>query len=530
MVLADSWLQEVPCRANLSVVRNQGKSRSKHLRLNGLVASSCDHGLPAGFADILIGEAFAIVQYAQRIHLRQKNSPPYPRAFQWLRVQSYDAYCSWIVNQLNRLRELFPEETWLHELVQKMEGQIPASHIGGHGKRCNKMYQPAYFPCRAHFHGETAEHVWPYLNPFGPSLRQMNAGARHDNINFAIDAWNRKKLLRMSDQLGDEREEALHVASQNVALFRQLSEKHKDKVGSWSRQSRKIEERKGEIHSVYHHNFQTAATIDDVLDSLKNNSAKTDHSVNQTTVAEWICWGIELERAQLEIHAYLKAQQDHPMQETWDTIVRLRDSLNEELSCFRPRQAALWPQLELSALDVNQPEDTVIQLPSRLLGGKSLFTVDAASMEQEVLLRCAQANSQILAVREKTITLSIVRGSREFDYRGQRGVTRAQRSQQHASLLRDLEIIVYNAARNALTALKCAEADAFPHMSLSDTVRKDTHVFRMRGDSRIVNGTMWDLRMGGIDATDVLGEISGRNTADSDSDSDSDDKVDPALP
>ncbi|KAJ7059954.1 hypothetical protein C8F01DRAFT_989029, partial [Mycena amicta] len=111
--------------------------------------------------------------------------------------QSYDSYCSWIINQLRRVLEMFPEEEWLHQLVSEMEGQIAAKHIDGHGDPCKKKYQPAYFPCRTHFHGESAETIWPFLNGFGPSFPQMNGGARHDSINFAMDFWNRHKILRL---------------------------------------------------------------------------------------------------------------------------------------------------------------------------------------------------------------------------------------------------------------------------------------------------------------------------------------------
>lgn len=109
---------------------------------------------------------------------------------------SYDSWCSFCVNQVQRAVTLFPEETWLHTLLASVEGQIPADHINGHGLDCQTIWQSVYFACRAHFHGETAEVIWAFLNTLGSSTRQSNGAARHDIINYVIDGWNRLKVLR----------------------------------------------------------------------------------------------------------------------------------------------------------------------------------------------------------------------------------------------------------------------------------------------------------------------------------------------
>ncbi|KAJ7053716.1 hypothetical protein C8F01DRAFT_1064577 [Mycena amicta] len=501
--------------AHIGSIRNQGKFRYKNTRVSGVVTSACDHGLPASFVDMLIGEAFMLVTYAQTWQLRQKNSPPFPRQFQWVRVNSYDSYCSWVVGQLRRIIALFPEEQWLHDLVKTIEGQIPASHILGHGDLCKKTYQPAYFPCRCHFHGESVEAIWPHLNAYGPSLRQMNGGARHDNLNFAVNFWNDRKTLRIHDQLSDEREEALRVLSENLAHFKQLTLEAGDRVRDWSRQSRKFETRGGVVHSVYHHNFKTAATIDDVLESLKTSKTLATVS-SERTAPEWLRWAIDLERNQFTIQAYVKSYREHPLQDTMNTLETLRESLNDDLVELRLHQASILqvPEILLSSHDTNLPEETIIQTPSRLLRDKSPPTLEHSLVQLEVQLRCGQANTQILAVQDKSIALSIVKSSRAFDYRGQGGITRAQRRKEMAQMLRDLEITVYNAARDALVVLGHLKADAkhpFPPMKISDTIRKDTHLFRMRGDSRIVDATAWRLLASG--APSLAEDISGHAIA-----------------
>ncbi|KAJ7223432.1 hypothetical protein GGX14DRAFT_557999 [Mycena pura] len=520
--------KEVPCKAHIGAIRNQGKYRYKNTRVSGVVASACSHGLPAGFLDMLVGEAFDIVQYAFTVHLRQKNSPPYPRKFQWLRVQSYDSYCSWIVNQLQRVLDLYPEEEWLHDVIARMEGQIPASHITGHGGSCQKKYQPVYFPCRAHFHGESAETIWPHLNAYGPSLRQMNAGARHDSINFAMDSWNSKKIQRLAHQLGNEREDALRVVVGHISVLKQLSYQHKERVVEWSKQSRKCDEINGVISSVYQHSRDSAATMDDVLEALKSNHEKdpqldpTDATA-QLTAAEWIRWGMDLEHRQYELHAYLRAHREHPLQDAWDTICGLRDKLNEELAGFRLHQPIIFPSLELSPLDIATPEDNGIQVPSWILRKRTSFALDDSFKTLEISLRCGQANSQILAVQDQTIAHSIVRSSRTYDYKGQNGITRAKRKNELAAMLRQLEITVYNHARDALITLQFMEADAerpFPPMSLSDTSRKDTHTLRLRGDSRVVNGSVWDLRPADSGTISLLEDICGHAIGEDDENSD----------
>ncbi|KAJ7698315.1 hypothetical protein B0H17DRAFT_843974, partial [Mycena rosella] len=92
---------------------------------------------------------------------------------------SYDSYCSFVVNMVKQASTLFPQEEWLHTVLAKAEGQIPADHINGHGIWCQTVWQAVYF--------------WAFLNLLGSSTRQMTGAARHDTINFVMDAWNTSK-------------------------------------------------------------------------------------------------------------------------------------------------------------------------------------------------------------------------------------------------------------------------------------------------------------------------------------------------
>ncbi|KAJ7186311.1 hypothetical protein GGX14DRAFT_581134 [Mycena pura] len=485
--------KDVPCQAHIGSIRTQGRYKYKNTSVSGVVASACCRAVDSGNPVY----RFAIVQLAQVNHLRQKNTPPYPPESQPPKTQSYDSYCSWIANQLTRVADLFPEDKWLLDLYKQMQGQIPANHIAGHGRPCQILYQPAYFPCRAHFHGETAEVIWAWLNGFGASMRQMNGGARHDNINFAI--------LRLAKVLGDERREALRLLDRNMQILQQICQQHADKVVEWSKEprtSKKLVD--GTFKSVYQHQMKTAATIDDVLEALSKKEVEqgqTYDAKDRPPTAEWIRWGLDLERLQLKTKAYVKLHTEHPLQATWNTVMDSRDRLNDELQDFRARQTTLFPSWCLSNLNVDEPEKAAVQLPSGLLAENSPMaaSLDPALIAQEVQLRIGQANSQIIAAQDATVALSVVKGSRGYDYRAQGGNTRAHQKKEVAQMLRDLEITVYNHARKALLSLGYMKPDAtapFPVMKPSDTIQKETHVFRMRGDSRFVDGSAWSLGLG----------------------------------
>lgn len=194
------------------------------------------------------------------------------------------------------------------------------------------------------------------------------------------------------------------------------------------------------------------------------------------------------------------------MEETWATITKLRDTLNIDLKKFRERQREVYPRLRLSALDVDEPELTAIQLPSyrmkhgqRAPSGDDATNADSQLWQAEVQLHCAEADSGIVAVRSASLALSAVKKARDLDYRGQAGVTRSQRNLQKAELMKAFEITMYNNARTALINLGHMPKDAVePYRPLShrDTRRKETHLHRAKGDSRLFDGTAWYLQSG----------------------------------
>ncbi|KAF8197337.1 hypothetical protein K438DRAFT_1760115 [Mycena galopus ATCC 62051] len=498
---------EVPCKAHIGSVRHQGLPKYGNTAVSGVIACACDHTVVGSFIDMLKGEAFALGTYAQRQHLGHYNSPPHDPESRTPMAQSYDGYCSFVVNMVKRAHEMFPEQEWLHELLVQMEGQIPADHINGHGPGCQAVWQAVYFNCRAHFHGETAEMLWAFLNPLGSSTRQMTGGARHDTINFVMDAWNASKLLRQARLLADERLNALRLFELHMAVVEDLSRQHATEVVGWSRLSRITRKSKdGALQSVYQHQSTKVLTVENVLASMiaeeRTKMARPHSDEARTPIARWIHDGITIERQQTLVVALLDSHRGHPLEETWTAITKLRDAVNADLKNFREKQRSIYPHLKLSALDVDEPELTVLQLPSyRMTKNRhepwSKEELEVA--EGEVKLRCSQAQNGILAVQDASLALSAVKRAREQDYRGQAGVTRSHRNIQKAELMKTLEITVYNMHRTALIRLGHMAKDAvepFPPLTYADTWRKETHLHRAKGDSQLFDGTAWYLQSG----------------------------------
>ncbi|KAJ7025934.1 hypothetical protein C8F04DRAFT_1126812, partial [Mycena alexandri] len=502
--------KEVPCKAHIGSICHQAQGKYGNTALSGVVAAACDHAVAGSLIDMIKGEAFAIGTYAQREMLRHTNSPPHAPASANPTVGSYDSWCAFVVFLLKRAMELFLEETWLHTLLATMEGQIPADHINGHGADCQTTWQAVYFACRAHFHGETTEMLWAFLNPLGSSTRQMT-GARHDIMNFVIDAWNMLKLLRQGENIASTPFGALRLFELHMAVVEDLTphRQHATDVVGWSRMSRETKKKNGKLSSVYQHSETKVLTIESVLATMiaaeQEKSREKNVDEVETSVAQWIVDGLSIQRSQVLTIALLKSHREHPLPDTWASVTKLRDTLNVDLKRFRERQREIYPRLKLSALDVDEPELTAIQLPSyRMKHGHRPISNDPQDQDwqlqqAEIRLRCTKADNGILAVRAASLALSAVKKAHDLDYRGQAGVTRSQRNLQKAEMMKTFEITMYNNSRTALIHLGYMDKNAVePYRPLTprDTRRKETHLHRVKGDSRLFNGTAWYLQSG----------------------------------
>ncbi|KAJ7827409.1 hypothetical protein B0H13DRAFT_2119626 [Mycena leptocephala] len=466
--------KEVPCKAHIGSIRHQGQRG---------VGCACDHAVAGSFVDML--------------RVKRKSF-------------ALGALVSFVVNLVTRAVALFPEDTWLHELLASAEGQIPAITLTGteriarpYGNLCTLHAEPT-------FTGDGGGDLGVSERPRS-STRQMTGPARHDTINFVVDAWNTLKVLRQAELLAAERLDALQLFELHMAVLEDLSKQHVSEVAGWSRLRRTpTKSAAGKHESVYQHKSTRVLTIESVLASLvaeeRGKLTPEDGDEPRTPVAQWIHDGMDIERQQVLVIALLASHREHPLQDTWATITKLRDSLNVDLKKFRECQRTIYPRLKLSAIDVDEPELTAVQLPSyrmkhgqRAATGVGARVEDAELREVEIKLRCGEANSGIIAVRAASLALSAVKKTRDLDYRGQAGITRSKRSLQKAELMKSFEITMYNRARAALIHMGHMAKEAvepYPPLTYRDTRRKDTHLHRATGDSRLLDGTAWYLQSG----------------------------------
>ena len=110
---------------------------------------------------------------------------------------SYDISCAYCVNALMRFLSSFPD---ISDIVRQFEYCVPLVHVHNHKDNCTYLYASTYKTHAGHFHGETAEQVWPYANPFGPQCRQMNPGLRQETYIAIYNHWNLKKSVNLGEQ------------------------------------------------------------------------------------------------------------------------------------------------------------------------------------------------------------------------------------------------------------------------------------------------------------------------------------------
>jgi hypothetical protein len=137
---------------------------------------------------------FVCTDYTVYHAFLQQGIPPaiYLENLDWL--FSYDIGCHYEVKAPERFRANFPD---VAALVERFRYTIPLVHVRNHKDNCTYLYSSAYVESAGHFHGETAEQPWAYLNPLGGQGRQMSPGNRHDMYIGAYDHWNLMKMINL---------------------------------------------------------------------------------------------------------------------------------------------------------------------------------------------------------------------------------------------------------------------------------------------------------------------------------------------
>ncbi|KAJ6615005.1 hypothetical protein B0H10DRAFT_1916233, partial [Mycena sp. CBHHK59/15] len=91
----------------------------------------------------------------------------------------------------------------------------------------------------------------------------------------------------------------------------------------------------GKPQSVYQHESTDMLSVEMVLATMITAEQERLKSQNEhdpgTPVAQWIHDGMSLDREQVLAIALLRNHRENPLQETWETITQMRDSLNLKL-------------------------------------------------------------------------------------------------------------------------------------------------------------------------------------------------------
>lgn len=122
------------------------------------------------------------------------------RALSWVPIpnevaHTYDIACQYSKKITVRFRQHFPA---LVPVVEHLMHAIPKKHIVGHNRECQIRWSCNYLDGFGRVYGEGIEAVWAEDNQQSSSLREMNAGHRHDVTEANHMDWNIRKNQRMS--------------------------------------------------------------------------------------------------------------------------------------------------------------------------------------------------------------------------------------------------------------------------------------------------------------------------------------------
>jgi hypothetical protein len=162
----------------LNAVNKQDLKKFKGMDVTGVLNIQCAHCFILASADLHRGEQFSITDYAWVHAICQQlltNSLPPDALAKFIEacsfLFSYDIDCAYSVHVLSRIKMKFGSE--VAQIVERFKFLIPLVHIQNHKDNCMYGFSSSYTPHTGHFHGETAEHAWPYVNEFGAQCRQI---------------------------------------------------------------------------------------------------------------------------------------------------------------------------------------------------------------------------------------------------------------------------------------------------------------------------------------------------------------------
>ncbi|KAH6891666.1 hypothetical protein BKA70DRAFT_1119857 [Coprinopsis sp. MPI-PUGE-AT-0042] len=419
-------------------------------------------------------------------------------------IVSYDIVCSWHVNVDSRMKDKYSD---VYPFFKNCQYTIPLLHIQNHQDNCTYLYSSAFTSGGAHFHGETAEHPWVYVNQFGGQGRQMSHGNRHDLYADVFNNWNWKKYVNLPAQLFNEltRAKRHRIAKRNI--FFGLCELYRDKISAWDsmdRQSRN-KDRKKEVMCVYRHNPSNIPSQAQVYEALA--ASEKTNSPTKTTIASLLDRSIGLVQLREKIRAKVAFQKAHGTVQS--DIDALRNRFEKQIKGFRDLQLSLFPYLGIVIQGMATEQAAPVAVEDQTLYAPSDFDID-----KRALLHLTEAGNMertlwegalydvLSQLRTHICYVSSLVAEKSANATGQSLKTRAMTKVHDAEFLRDVNMAVYSAGRERMLSLGLAADDPrFPPMTIQSTFRKSTDSVPGLGTTYAPDGLAWTLSTKSAPAT-----------------------------
>ncbi|KAJ3764993.1 hypothetical protein FB446DRAFT_834750 [Lentinula raphanica] len=476
---------------HLKVANGADSAKYKNQRISGNLHIQCDHGVVLSSVDITLGERLAIYDYALNLAM---DSRPFAHSNRPDLVISYDNNCGAVANVHARWQKYFPENA---HIINNSRFTIPACHVRNHVEGCDYLYCYQYKPNTGHFHGETVEATWATFNALGGAVLQMSPGHRIDTLIIHYSDWNWRKAVSASHQLQKDLDEAKIQYIAKRDHFAGLCDIFESRVSVWNAWDRspKIDPtRKKTVLSVYSHNNEKAPTMKSLVDNLMTSDEEVgtlNGTVKAGSIAGWLKEGLAIIQLQSRVQHLAHTCKEKPTKQ----LRSHRTALITRISKWRKLQERYMPSIELCLTQQGpqEPESESLLLPSDFTASeRSQHHLVGLAAKQVQLLEIALGDIvQMLQVTVKTLSAAYERKHKHA--RGQDANTRANEGIRTIESKRNSLISEYKLFRQSLQALDSLDTTKWPSLSVQDTFRKPTERRCSPGDSRVMDGTLWQM-------------------------------------
>ncbi|TEB25867.1 hypothetical protein FA13DRAFT_1796169 [Coprinellus micaceus] len=439
----------------LNTINKQEETEFLGTDVSGVLNIQCPHVFILSSVDLQFGERFVCTDYTVYHTFLQRGIPPaiYLENRDWL--FSYDIGCHYAVKVPERFRANFPD---VAALVERFHYTIPLVHVRNHKDNCTYLYSSAYVESAGHFHGETADQPWAYLNPLAQQL------------------FN--DLMRAAEL--------------------------KD-VPEWNKQSRSLRDKsKKEVECVYCHKplklpLQSKiyqALVQKAEGQLDGEQEASKKLIKAPTLL--LNHSISIRKLQVKIICTDVAYKKHETPSMKANLVELRSQLHTAIKCFHDIQASVTPQVTKDLAEMkssvanSHPEKQCLYLPSDYdeANRTKRDLTELGTMEYQILEGAAY--DALKRLRTIVRLLSTLRKDENNNSYGQARHMKSKTQIIDATLKRDTCMKQYKHLHKCLISLGLPRDDPTLHkLTLASLNHKLTTATRETGNTYKADGLLW---------------------------------------